>query len=126
VAVGIAVFAGHRGGSPVRYAPLNGTALAPRASGDVTLTPTTGGWQIQLHATGLPRRDNGAYCEAWLKNDAGGLVPIGTFNDGDDVTLWSAVSPASYRTVTVTREVDDGDQSSSGQVVVRGTAQRDD
>lgn len=125
-AVGIAVFAGHHGGSPVRYAAsLNGTGLAPRASGDVTLTRTTSGWKIQLHATGLPRRDNGAYYEAWLKNDAGDLVPIGTFNEGSNVTLWSAVSPASYRTVTVTREVDDGDQSSSGQVVVRGTAQRD-
>ena len=33
-----------------------------------------------INATGLPRRDNGAYYEAWLKNAAGVLVPIGTFN----------------------------------------------
>lgn len=126
VAVTIAVIAGHHSGSPIRYAAsLNGTALAPHASGDITLTRTTSGWKIQLHATGLPRRDNGAYYEAWLKNGSGSLVPIGTFNDGNNVTLWSAVSPASHPTITVTREVDDGDQSSSGQVVLTGRAHRD-
>jgi hypothetical protein len=126
LAVGIARVAGRDVASPVQYAAsLHGTTLAPHASGDATLTRTTSGWQIRLHATGLPRRDNGTYYEAWLKNDAGHVVPIGTFNDGDNVTLWSAVPPSSFPTLTVTREVDDGDQSSSGQVVVIGAAHRD-
>ena len=49
------------------------------------------------------------------------LVPIGTFNDGRKVTLWAGVSPKSFKTLTVTREQADGDQSSSGQKVLVGT-----
>jgi hypothetical protein len=127
LAVGVTVLAGHHGASPVQYAAsLSGTTLAPHAFGDAKLTRTTSGWRIQLQATGLPRRDNGTYYEAWLKNDAGDLVPIGTFNQGEHVTLWSAVPPSTYPMITVTREVSDGDQSSSGQVVVIGTVHRDD
>jgi hypothetical protein len=125
LAIGITVVASGHQSRPVQYAAsLTGTALVPDAFGDVTLTRTTSGWRIQLHATGLPRRDNGAYYEAWLKSRSGVLVPIGTFNQGDDVTLWSAVPPSSYPTLTVTRQVTSGDQSSSGQVVVVGTAHR--
>src|SRR4051812_33457512 len=44
---------------PLRYAAsLSGTQLAPDATGEVTLTKSTGGWKIHLYATGLPRRDN--------------------------------------------------------------------
>jgi hypothetical protein len=103
-------------------ASLSGTELAPDATGDVTLTKTPSGWKIRLHATGLPRRADGEFYEAWLKNDAGLLVPIGTFNDGHDVTLWSGVGPSIFPTLTVTREVADGDQASSGQVVLIGQA----
>ena len=49
------------------------------------------------------------------------LVPIGTFNEGRKVTLWAGVSPKSFKTLTVTREQADGDQSSSGQKVLVGT-----
>jgi hypothetical protein len=48
------------------------------------------------------------------------LVPIGTFNDARDVTLWAGVSPIDFRTLTVTRERADGDQTSSGQKVLVG------
>jgi hypothetical protein len=48
------------------------------------------------------------------------LVPIGTFNDGRNVTLWAGVSPASYTVLTVTREQADGNQASSGQKVLAG------
>ena len=66
---------------PLEYsASLRGTELAPKASGEVTLTKTASGWKIQLHALGLPRRDNGEFYEGWLKNDQGVLVPVGTFN----------------------------------------------
>jgi hypothetical protein len=108
---------------PVEFAAsLSGTELAPNATGDVTLTKTPSGWDIRLHATGLPRRDDGEFYQAWLKDDAGLLVPIGTFNDGHDVTLWSGVGPSIFPTLTVTREVADGDQASSGQVVLIGQA----
>ena len=49
------------------------------------------------------------------------LVPIGTFNDGRNVTLWAGVSPKRFTTLTVTRERADGDQSSSGEKVLVGT-----
>jgi hypothetical protein len=105
----------------VEYAAaLSGTDLAPEAKGDVTLTKTSSGWRIELHATGLPRRADGEFYEAWLKNEAGQLVPIGTFNDGRDVVLWAGVGPALFPTLTVTREVADGNQASSGEVVLLG------
>ncbi len=109
----------------VEYAAsLGGTKLAPGASGQVTLTKTASGWKIHLHAKGLPRRDGAAYYEAWLKNSAGVLVPVGTFNQFDDVTLWAGVPPSSYPTLTVTRQVANGGQSSSGQVVLIGVTHR--
>jgi hypothetical protein len=103
-------------------ASLTGTELAPDATGDVTLTKHPSGWDIRLHATGLPRREDGEFYEAWLKTDAGVLIPIGTFNDGREVTLWSGVGPADFPTLTITQEVADGDQASSGQVVLIGQA----
>ena len=72
--------------------------------------------------TGLPRRDNGAYYEAWVKDSTGALVPVGTFNQPDDVTLWAGVPPASHPTFTVTRQLANGDPASTGQVVLLGTA----
>jgi Anti-sigma-K factor rskA, C-terminal len=122
LAVGLAIGLTNQGSQPVDYAAsLRGTDLAPDASGEVTLTQTDGGWKIHLQADGLPRRDNGAYYEAWLKNDAGILVPIGTFNEPHDVTLWAGVPPSSYPTLTVTRQLADGNQDSSGQIVLEGT-----
>jgi hypothetical protein len=108
---------------PVEFAAsLSGTELSPDASGDVTLTKTPSGWDVRLHATGLPRREDGEFYQAWLKNDAGLLVPIGSFNDGRDVTLWSGVGPADFPTLTITQEVADGEQASSGLVVLMGVA----
>ena len=108
---------------PVQFAaPLTGTRLAPHAAANATLTKTDSGWKVELHATGLPRRTDGEFYEAWLKNDAGLLVPIGTFNEGTHVTLWSGVGPSAFPTLTVTTEVADGNQASSGQVVLIGQA----
>jgi len=117
----------HHESRPLQYAAsLSGTDLAPGASGDVTLTKTAGGWKIDLHATGLPRRDKGTYYEAWLKNDAGVLVPVGTFNEPLDVVLWSGVPPTSHPTFTVTRQLANGDPASTGQVVLVGPTHRTD
>jgi hypothetical protein len=110
---------------PVQFAAsLTGTRLAPDATANVTLTKTDSGWKIELHATGLPRRTDGEFYQGWLKGDAGLLVPIGTFNEGTDVTLWSGVGPSTFPTLTITEEVADGNQASSGQVVLTGQAKQ--
>ena len=78
------------------------------------------GWRIQLDATGLPRLEGDRFYEAWLRSPKGELVPVGTFNEGQDVTLWAGVSPLSYKVLTVTRERADGNEASSGQKVLVG------
>jgi hypothetical protein len=100
-------------------AALAPTRLAPGAGGEATLTKTSSGWRIQLDATGLPRLADGRFYEAWLRSPAGVLVPIGTFNEGRNVTLWAGVTPVSG-VLTVTRERADGNQSSSGEKVLVG------
>jgi Anti-sigma-K factor rskA, C-terminal len=119
-AIGLSVFASDT--SPEQFrAALAPTALLPDAMGDATLTKTSSGWRIELDATGLPRLENGRYYQAWLRNTAGVLVPIGTFNEGRKVTLWAGVPPSDFTTLSVTRERADGDQSSSGEKVLVGT-----
>ena len=120
---GIHVFAALRsGGSGEQFhAALAATGLVPGATGEATLTRTTSGWRIELDATGLPRLDGRRFYQAWLRNDAGVLVPIGSFNEGQDVTLWAGVSPEVFTLLTVTRERADDDQSSSGERVLVGT-----
>jgi hypothetical protein len=120
VGIGVVVTNSH-GGRPVQFAAaLRGTGLAPSASGAVTLTRTTSGWRIHLNASGLPRRENGEYYEAWLKSSTGVLVPVGTFNESADVTLWAGVPPASFPTFTITRQQADSGPASSKQVVLTG------
>jgi len=120
VAVGVIVF--RSGSSGERFqAALAATDLQPGARGDATLIKTSSGWRIELNATGLPRLADGRFYEAWLRNAAGVLVPVGTFNEGRKVTLWAGVSPKSFTTLTVTRERADGDQASSGEKVLTGT-----
>jgi hypothetical protein len=97
-----------------------GTTLAPRAHGSATLTKTTSGWRIQLSANGLPHRQGATYYEAWLKNPAGTLVPVGTFNDARQVTLWSGVPVTKFRTLSVTLQPANGNPASSGRRVMTG------
>jgi Anti-sigma-K factor rskA, C-terminal len=119
VAIGLSVFRSDK--SPEQFrAALAPTAVLPDASGDATLTKTSSGWRIELDATGLPRLENERYYQAWLRNTAGILVPIGTFNEGRKVTLWAGVPPTDFTTLSVTREQADGDQSSSGEKVLVG------
>jgi hypothetical protein len=125
LAIGVAVGVQLAQDDQLQYAAsMRGTELAPDAEGEVTLTKTTSGWKIELHATGLPRRADGEFYEAWLKDASGQLVPIGTFNEGMDVVLWAGVPPTAFPTVTVTQEVADGDQASSGLVVLVGQTSR--
>lgn len=118
--VGLSVL--RSGSSSQRFeAALAATELARGARGQATLTKTSSGWRIELDASGLPRLDAGRFYEAWLRNGAGVLVPVGTFNEGHRVTLWAGVPPTAFTTLTVTREQADGDQRSSGEKVLVGT-----
>jgi hypothetical protein len=119
VAIGVVVI-GSGPSSERFHAALARTAQAPGARGEATLTKTTSGWRIELDATGLPRLAGGRFYEAWLRNPAGVLVPIGTFNESRNVTLWAGVSPKLFSTLTVTREQADGDQTSSGEKMLVG------
>ena len=100
---------------------LAGTELAPDASGRVEMFADSAGFRIYLWPESLPLLDGGRFYQGWLKGDAG-LVPIGTFSqgNGDMVILWSGVDPEEYPTVTVTIEAPDGNQESSGQRVLAG------
>jgi hypothetical protein len=103
-------------------ARLTATALAPGASGTVDVTHNRAGFRVDLDARGLPPLRNGDFYQAWLKNSAGTLVPIGSFSSSDaNVTLWSGVSPADYPGISVTIEPADNDQRSSGRRVLVGT-----
>src|SRR6266508_3856370 len=120
IAIGLSVLSS--GTSAQRFhGALAPTDLAHNATGEATLTKTASGWRIELDATGLPRLERGRFYEAWLRNAAGVLVPIGTFNEGPKVTLWAGVSPKTFTALTVTREQADGDQTSSGEKVLVGT-----
>jgi len=112
--VGLSVL--RSGSSSQRFeAALAATELAPGARGQATLTKTSSGWRIELDASGLPRLDAGRFYEAWLRNEAGVLVPVGTFNEGHHVTLWAGVPPTAFTTLTVTREQADGERRGGGK-----------
>lgn len=100
---------------------LIATDLAPAAEGRATLSSTASGWRIELDATGLDRLAEGRFYQAWLIDRDGVGVPVGTFNEGEQVTLWAGVSPLDYRELSITEEVADGDQTSSGRRVLSGT-----
>ena len=121
IVVALAVRSTETHGQQFRAA-LAPTALLPGAGGEATMTKTSSGWRIELEAAGLPRREGRLFYQAWLRNRAGVLVPIGTFNESRKVTLWAGVSPKDYPGLTVTREQADGDQASSGEKVLVGTA----
>ena len=79
-------------------------------------------WDMTVFGHGRKRMDFTVIAQPWLRNAANVLVPIGTFNEGQNVTLWAGVSPANFPTMTITEEAADGDQGSSGQRVLVGTA----
>lgn len=117
----VLVTGGKNSPKPLHFAMVvTGTQLAPRAKGTASLTKTVSGWKIELTATGLPHIQNGRYYQAWLKNDAGVLVPVGTFNDAQKVTLWSGVPVTKFRTLTVTIQPANGNPVSSGKRVLVG------
>ena len=120
--IGVAGVLVTRGGTGPDYrAQLGSTSLAPGARGSAEITRQAAGFRIALDADGLPTLPAGEFYQAWHRNPAGTLVPIGTFRSGDGaVTLWSSVSPADFPTITVTVEATDDVQGSSGRRVLVG------
>jgi hypothetical protein len=120
--VAIAIAVSGSGPARTQFAMVvSGTNLAPSAQGSATLTKAASGWRIELSASGLPHLANGRYYEAWLKNAAGVLVPVGTFNDARQVTLWAGVPPTEYPALSVTRQKAGANPASSGERVLTGT-----
>jgi hypothetical protein len=130
VAAGIAIVAGSvvatRGGTASDFeGELAATELSPGAHGSVEATRNPGGFRLRLDATGLPALPDGSVYQAWVKDRAGALVPIGTFSSSEEtITLWSGVSPEDFPLVTVTIEPLDGDLGSSGRIVLAGELAR--
>jgi hypothetical protein len=123
IIVAIVIAVGGSSSSPLQYAMVvSGTSLAPGAHGSATLTKMTSGWEIQLSATGLTHLSGGRYYQAWLKNAAGILVPVGTFNDAEHVILWSGAPVTQFRHFSVTEQLANGNPLSSGRRVLVGVA----
>lgn len=99
------------------------TGLLPDVGGEVEVTALDSGLEIQVDAPSLPRRANGEFYEGWLRLDDGRLVPIGTFHEGDGVTLWAGIELDSVVGMTITLEeavaADSPEQASSGRVVLK-------
>ena len=126
LAVGLGALTGLGGGNTDFSGQLSATALAPGAHASAKITHNDAGFRIALDAHGLPALKDGQYYEAWLKNDAGELVAIGTFSSSDGrVTLWSGVSPRDFSTLSVTIEKVDADDNSSGVKVLVGPLHSD-
>jgi hypothetical protein len=67
----------------------------------------------------------GVATQAWLKNASGNLVPVGTFNLANQVTLWAGVAPTKgFTTLTITQQQASHNTASTHQVVLKGTAHR--
>ena len=124
IAIVSGVAIGTLGGPSADFtAKLSATSVAPTASATANIRHNGAGFRITLDAHGLPKLPAGEYYQAWLKNAAGTLVPIGTFSSSDGrVTLWSGVSPQTFSGISVTIEATDGDQGSSGRRILYGRA----
>jgi hypothetical protein len=122
IAIVVGTVVATQGGTSADYtARLSATALAPGSRAAADITRNNAGFRVTLDAHGLPALPTGEYYQAWLKNAAGTLVPIGTFSSSDGrVTLWSGVSPKDFATLTVTIEATDNNQASSGRRVLVG------
>jgi hypothetical protein len=118
---GILAVSGGGGANTAYAAQLRATAVAPGARAFATIDTSDAGFRITLNARGLPRLPEGGYYAAWLKNRTGTVVPIGTFSSSDGtVTLWSGVSPSSFRTISVSVQAAGNAESTAGYRVLVG------
>lgn len=89
--------------------------------GSIEITETSSGLRVDLDAASLPRRASGDFYEGWLRLDDGRVVPIGTFNEGADVTLWAGVDleRVDELTISLGTAADASAPGASGRVVFK-------
>ncbi len=101
---------------------INGTDLAPDATGKATLRPTSSGWYIRLEVSGLPAAPEGTYYEGWVWSEEEG-VSIGTFHlhgGAEPVVLWSGVDVAEYPAIWVTLQDEGAGAEASDRIMMKG------
>jgi Anti-sigma-K factor rskA/Putative zinc-finger len=112
------------GDSSAKALPLNATALAPGASGELRGEKVGENFQVQLEVRGLPKLQKGEYYEMWYAKDGGGRISCGTFRTQPEgrttVNLTAPVNAVSYPKIEVTREPDNGNPRASGKEVLVG------
>src|SRR5438034_38664 len=106
--------------TPPRPTPPSGCATSSPTRPAGPNRPPACSTRSSPASTASRSRRPGYYYQAGMTGPRG-LVTIGTFHlrgGPGTVELWSAVNLADYPTITVTREPEDGDPASSGQVVL--------
>lgn len=110
-------------GGTAAVVTLAGTDLEPAANGVAQLSQTGAGWSIEIDVADLPPADTGYYYEAWVWNDTGDGVSIGTFHlrgGPEPVQLWAGVDVADYPWIWITLQKEGAGAAVSDQVVMRG------
>jgi hypothetical protein len=106
-------------------AQLQATVSAPRASASAEVYRNRSGFRVVLDARDLPVLAAREYYQAWLRNAAGTVIPIGTFSSSqDEVTLWSGSSAVGFVRMMVTVESATDGADLSGRVVLVGDVRR--
>jgi anti-sigma-K factor RskA len=104
---------------------LTATGAAPQAGGELRGEQVGENFRVELEAWGLPKPTGGEYYEMWYAREGGGRISCGTFSphpEGRTTVSMSAPAIAvAYPKVEITLEPDDGDPSSSGKVVLKGS-----
>lgn len=104
--------------------PLDATALAPGASGELRGEKVGENIQFELDVQGLPELRKDEYYEMWYAKENGERISCGTFRarpaGKTTVNLTAPVNAAAYPIIEVTREPDDGDPGTSGKNILVG------
>ena len=96
----LSFFGGNEAGDE-RTVDLQPTGLVEGADGEVTVIDTIDDLRFEYDATRLERRTDGSFYEAWVTTADGELIPLGTFNGGDDVVLTGAVQSPNATELTI-------------------------
>lgn len=128
--VAVAFFAGNRLAGSAGSGPevastylLAATDLDPDAVASVDVKPTVAGVEFELTVMGLDNTEPPDYYSAWLMNDGGDTVPLGSFHwraGGVPIILWSGVDSPAYNRFTITAQVQGDGGVRSDRVVLTG------
>jgi Anti-sigma-K factor rskA len=123
VAASLVAFVGWLGTRPApRFDATSSLVALPAhvgSTGKVTMSETSSGWRFRLSTDQLPRLEKPYFYEAWIKGPKG-EVSIGTFHTGVDVVLWGGVELDEYPNIVISKEIEDGNQAISNDIVLTG------